>query len=364
MANPNLIQNLKSARESFDRIDKPKLLRANLGDASHPQLVEAYFNETIRRADLAVAYADSVSDGAVHEIVNTLQDIYSRMSRMVSADNPAYVSQLPGFESVVAQQVALLNTQIAPFLSVAILRSGVLTSSNQAAIQSIVDQAKKDLQAGIDAARETSSKITKEAQELAKSIESKARQAAKRISIEEAQNQFAEASKELRNSVILWTVLSLLSICCFFCFAKYLYDHHPSEPQLASISSKPGEKPDLSTSPLPTERRPDYWWVLVYSTVIRLTILTAIGAVTTFCLKILRAHLHMWQLNKHRQRLANSLAVFVESAETAEQRDLILSQMVNAIASFGNSGLIGGDDDAMSTPKVTIDMIKNITAPK
>lgn len=72
----------------------------------------------------------------------------------------------------------------------------------------------------------------------------------------------------------------------------------------------------------------------------------------------------MRQMNKHRWRLANSMAAFVGAAESAEQRDIILSQMVNAISSFGNSGLIDPNDDPIAASKISIDTIRNIAGPK
>lgn len=47
----------------------------------------------------------------------------------------------------------------------------------------------------------------------------------------------------------------------------------------------------------------------------------------------------------------------VESAFTADQRDMILTRMVDAVASFGTSGLVAGDDDSASAPKMTVDNI-------
>ena len=60
-------------------------------------------------------------------------------------------------------------------------------------------------------------------------------------------------------------------------------------------------------------------------------------------MKILKAQLHMFQHNLHRRRITNSIEAFVESAITPEQRDLILAHLVDAVATFGNSGLLDSD---------------------
>lgn len=74
--------------------------------------------------------------------------------------------------------------------------------------------------------------------------------------------------------------------------------------------------------------------------------------------------MHMYQQNLHRQRVTNSMAAFVESAVTPEQRDLILAHLVDAVAAFGCSGLLAKEDDAVYVPKMTIDSItRNIGIP-
>ena len=65
----------------------------------------------------------------------------------------------------------------------------------------------------------------------------------------------------------------------------------------------------------------------------------------------------MSEKNRHRQRVANSMEAFVQSAVTPEQRDLILSQLVESIVQFGHSGLVQREDDYAYRPKMTIDSI-------
>jgi len=96
---------------------------------------------------------------------------------------------------------------------------------------------------------------------------------------------------------------------------------------------------------------------LIYSAVLRITFLTGLGATATFCLRVFRAQMHMNEFNLHRMRLANSTGAFVESAYSPDQRDLILGRLVDAVASFGNSGLLGDREDAIVPTKLAIDTI-------
>ena len=66
--------------------------------------------------------------------------------------------------------------------------------------------------------------------------------------------------------------------------------------------------------------------------------------------------MHLREVNEHRQRLANSIQSFVDAAATPEQRDMILAQLVDALSSFGRSGLVDGADDSAGRM-----MIENVT---
>jgi len=105
-----------------------------------------------------------------------------------------------------------------------------------------------------------------EARKLAQEIEGRARRTAAHISVEEAQKQFKLAQQDHNKRVKLWGYLSVIAIAAFFAVAVY-----------------------LARVQFPEEWR----WHVVYFAAIRITILTAAAAVATFCLRVLRAHMHM-----------------------------------------------------------------------
>jgi len=83
---------------------------------------------------------------------------------------------------------------------------------------------------------------------------------------------------------------------------------------------------------------PDKWtWQIVYYSVLRVTALGFIGTFLAFSQRILKSHLHMREHNLHRQRIANSMASFAESAMNNDQRDVILSRLVDSIATCKSS---------------------------
>lgn len=81
---------------------------------------------------------------------------------------------------------------------------------------------------------------------------------------------------------------------------------------------------------------PEPWPLALYHTVLRVFVLSAAGASATFSFRILRAHLHMVERNRHRVRVANSVEIFVNSTLDPQQRDLILAKLAEAIIDFGD----------------------------
>ena len=71
----------------------------------------------------------------------------------------------------------------------------------------------------------------------------------------------------------------------------------------------------------------------------------------------------MFNHNKHRQRVANSIESFVESAITPEQRDSILSKLVDSISDFGSTGLLSTEENNSSSQKMIIDNVTRSVSP-
>ena len=155
------------------------------------------------------------------------------------------------------------------------------------------------------------------------------------VSVKEAQEQFKNAQTPFNWKMAIWGTLSAAGIISFFVVAMYFYD-----------------------AQVPDE------WQWIYKGTIRISILAAIGSIIAFFFKMLRAHMYMSEKNQHRQRVANSIGAFVGSATTSEQRDMILSQLVESVVQFGNSGLLHREDDNIYRPKMTIDSIMRTLSTK
>ena len=103
------------------------------------------------------------------------------------------------------------------------------------------------------------------------------------------------------------------------------------------------------------------WPVALYHTLLRVLALSAIAGMAAFGFRMLRAHLHLAEKNRHRVRVANCIESFVQSALEPAQRDLILAKLVDSIVNFGDSGLIQHDGYDRSSP-ISGDVIGRIVA--
>ena len=125
-------------------------------------------------------------------------------------------------------------------------------------------------------------KAVQGAKELAEQIESRARRTATGISVADAQKQFSDATTKLNKKVKFWGKIAVGSL-------------------FAIIIAPAG----FMLWPLPEACS---WPVALYHTLLRILVLTAIAGVTTFSLRVFRAHLHMAEMNEHRLRACKEIS--------------------------------------------------------
>jgi hypothetical protein len=332
MATQQALDNLLRNVSGIKAIDKDRLLRGTLGEESLQQAGFAEsFEAIMRKAAFANEYAVRVDNGTVDNVNGVLAQIKTLLEQQSTRNNQEYVAQKTNFLNQIFASLQTLQTYWPPFITAAIEARGFLEDEGiRKEYEKTVSEMRTQAEEALKRVQEESAKTIGEAKKLAQEIEERARRTAAHISVEEAQKQFREAQTVLKGEVKLWAWMSGIATAGFVGVAIYLAKIHLPE----------GMK-----------------WEVIYFAAIRITILTAIGAMATFCLRIFRAHMHMSQQNLHRQRLANSMAAFVESAITPEQRDLILSQLVTSVAEFGTSGLLSKEDDSVYSPKMTIEAI-------
>lgn len=345
MASDNRMRQLQNLAKEIFLIDTNDLLRTSLGALSLERDFGPTLEQIRKKVDLVRQYGREVHDDQIQNILSILESIRDAITQQADCSNADYAARRQQFLNDIKGYIETLNQFWAPVVAAAVEARGFLDDEGvRREHERTIESIKKESETALQQVKEESNKTIEEARTLAKQIEEEARTREKQIkdrarltaagiSVEEAQKQFREAQAALDKRVKVWAVLGGVCVAGFFAVALYfLY--------FVTI--------DL----------PDEWqWQVFYHSAIKVSILTAIATTAAFCLRILRAHLHMSEKNRHRQRVANSMGAFVESAVTPEQRDLILSQLVESIVQFGHSGLVQREDDYAYRPKMTIDSI-------
>ena len=337
MSQPHTIEQLRQAVKNLESIDRQKLFRPNLGEESLEGTLKPKFEEVLEYAQFALTHSHGVSDAQVQNMASIFDQLYQVFNIQASLKPARYITE----KEHVLNQINALREQILDyqpgFVTAAIKERGFLEDEGIRIHEDLQDRASETLESLVIKAQE----ILKEARSVADEIEQRAKHTAARISVEEAQRQFREAQIHHEKQVKLWCWISAASGVCFMGCVVLLWF-------ASKIDAQGG-------------------WLTFYYSTLRIALLGAFGAFTTFCLRTLRAHMHMRERNLHRQRIANSIPSFVDSVVNHDQRDMILAQLVDAVAAFGSSGLLGSRDDFGSPPKLAVDsVLRSITssAPK
>ncbi len=312
------------------QIDGQRFSRADLGKLAMPQIKE-HLEEISRQMKAFVPHADAAGNALLREAKSRYQAYLDLTGQIGNMAIPEFSNQHQGLERNLEESWGRIM-EIWPLLAVIVAdRSGLLW--NSATLQNDLEASSQRSLAEI---REVGAAIIDDAKKLAASIEAGARKTATGISVVAAQIEFNAAQRVLRRKATWWAILSALSFAAFFAFAFFLYN----KPLGSAIMDKSQMVPEL-----------------IFHGILRITILTGIGALATFMLRMTRAHFHMLEYNAHRTRVANSMSAFVEAASTDDQRDLILGKLVTAVVEFGDSGILDKEKDNVNVPSVAIDAL-------
>ena len=338
MATLETITEFQQAFKNFESIDKEELFRSTLGNESLQSALEPTLTKTFKKFQMALEYAPVVSDVHVGPMIGLLQQFYEELNAQAQRPSAEYIQNREGVLSTLNSLNEAILQNWPPFVTAAIESRGFLEDEGiRKEYTNAANSLKEQADSTLASIKEESQKILTEAREVAEQIEKRARRTAANVSVEAAQEQFKAAQEHHDKQVKLWAKISGLSGSVFIGFGVLLWF-------VELDSSGP--------------------WQPLYYTALRLFLLTALGTFLAFCLRTLRAHSHMREQNLHRQRVANSIPSFVDSAVNPDQRDQILSQLIGAVATFGNSGLVSGRDDLAGPTKLAVDsVLRHITPP-
>jgi hypothetical protein len=340
MASQQVIDEFKTVYINMKNIDQVRLMRENIGVESlknDSKFTEEY-TEILKTIEFINEYRFDVHDAALSAMTGIYTQVLRRLRNQTDINNADYMSQKQGFLQALGVQLDQVRQNLFYFVSAAIIQKNILEDNgiqkeHNRSMAKLKEESKLLLEQLNKAAQDNLAEVKKHAEE----IESRARKTAEKISVEDAQKQFRTAATDLNGKIKMWAGFSSLALLGFGGLAWYF----------------------MLNQNLP----PKWDWQVLYYTTIRVTILTSLGAIATFCFHMLKSTYHLREVNLHRERLANSISAFVESAVTPEQRDLVLLQLVNAISDFGNTGLVGGEGEGTSKPGIG-SISLGITPPK
>ena len=147
--------------------------------------------------------------------------------------------------------------------------------------------------------------------------------------ISQALTTFELAGKELLNQIIAWVF-----ICCgVIAFVLYLYFCKFFHICFGEL----------------------WTWQLIYFTAIRLTFVSAVFYVGIYCFKMLSATFQMYQHNKHKQAILNSLPSLVVASlyqKDAVNQDTLYNKILDIILTFSNTGIISNEHEVKPTSDI------------
>lgn len=344
MANEASVQKLAEWKEKFEKLDRSAVLRPQLAELSLAP-IEPILDEIAKKLRIAFIAPRQASESAVASFNARLEGIMQFLDQARAQTPEQFVAHRSNVIQQVESYIEAIRADFSPFVAVAVEATGLLDGAD-VALRKIEERGA----AFTDALEKKGAQILDAATTKASEIEGKARATAKGVSFRAAQDQFEHAHKNLRWKAILWSVISAVVFGSFLIVAIYLLRHPPAHNAATSPTGDvTGSSPAHSVPGAPSLAE------AIYYIAIRLTVLTALAGLATFCFRIMRAHLHMNEYNLHRKRVANSISAFVEAGETPEQRDAILARLVDSVTGFGHSGLVEGGEDHLSVPTVAID---------
>lgn len=317
-------QNIK--RENGD-----KIIREGLGRHSLKQMLEPL----MAQFDKLFAIFDNVNNQLNQEQIDSLQDdfeaINDKLNNIVNLKDPQYIERAREYANELYPSLYNIKSIIAPLVAYDLygLDNESDVSNRKIELSNYLNKIEEEKNKLDSLLANSVAKSKQDIVDFFKEQEKRISKSARKISVELAQEQFDNAQASLYRRSLFWGIVSLVFVGALLYFLYDFYSNH-------------GPQNDLE------------WQQVVYFTSLRVAFLIALGGLAAVSIRLFRAYLHMREQNLHRQRIANSMAAFVESAATDEQGDAILARLVDAVADFGTSGLLiregRGDSSQIRAP--------------
>lgn len=312
MATQENILKINELSQTILSFDNARIIRKQLGVESLEELITPVLDELYQKMAAIVKVAPYITDSILQTTITELSNIANHFSQLNTISNQDFVSQKTNY-------VAAIKTSLENIKS--------LWPHYYTALMEYFPKKETDNEALLEAATLTESirektklaedelKFFRSILDEAQAIKESAQNTAQKISINEAQLQFKSAEKPT------YIKIGLAALGAFFFFYWFFWQAYDFLLQADGLL--------------------DEWtWKVAYHAGIRAVILGALFGLLTFFLTLLKAYLHILEVNQHKLRVANSAEGLVAAAKTPEHQDLILSRLVDAIVDFEESGLL------------------------
>jgi hypothetical protein len=353
MATNTVLKQLEDAKRDLGSVE----MGQNFNPIKSMSSLLTPYNEAKNLALYWLAKADPYRDRLDH---NALIPLVSYVEQLVAIADGRGTRQTEAIPDAIRNRTAEFKHSL-PMLIYGLLDvSGIaqlsdrdLASESKISLTKIREAthlAEDDIKLFTGAAQERIEEEVKTAQAKIQALRDKANE----ITVQGAKDQFETAAKALRRKVIAWGILAadlfvaLLGVVFWFLLRP--------PPIIKAIVA--ALTPESKATAVPVSV-PLLIAASAYYTSIRLAIIGIVALAFAFSLRMTRAYFHMIEHNHHKSRVTNSIEGFVASTATKEQRDMVLSKLVDCVTQFGDSGILDKDDEKASGLSAVI--LENIT---
>jgi hypothetical protein len=328
------IQRMENIVSQLSNLNLDAALKTNLGEVSLGPTLTPRITKMIEQVQVAAKYIDDVNRLEVIPLADQVQGFAQGIGQLTGTEPGVFIQQRSNYSNDLSNRLDQIDITLLPFkLAENRRRIDNVLGGETANVEKIRESLKVEAETILASVKAEAESVLKEALQQATAIQNTARSTAAGVTVIQTQVHFADLIATFKRGA---TVSGFVAGAAFILFVAYVTWLLNQTPDLRSI---PGA---------------------IYASAIRVTLLASMAAVVTFALKIFRANLHMYYHTLHRQQLTNSIQSFVDAARTDEHRDAVLTRLVDAVSTFGSSGLIGSSDDMPNTAKIIVDAIPKV----
>ena len=337
MATEIALQRLDRALDDLEKVKIDEVKRDRLGPASLAAEVGDLEEDIELITHLAKSYGKLVHDEIIRLMIATVESITGTLESQASRSDAQYTQHRELFIESLRRHIEESRRWQPIVASCVALDKGLLDAESlNAEVKRSVAGFKGERERFLEGLRVALDNSIKEFNKHVEEMIAQVRRTAQGVSVEEAQKQFREAAPHDKKRVWLWAWLSVLASAVLLV--------------VGIVSIQGGSQ--VLTEPS---------WESLPGAVLRLFLLSVLAGMATFTFRMLRAHLHIAEKNRHRVRVANSIDSFLQSTSDPSQRDLIFAKLVDSIVSYGDSGLVQHEIDDRSSP-MSGDLVGRIIA--